>query len=267
MNPTGSDEMTSLYDILKANRLGMNHDYWVAMLGKTWKASKEKYKEYTGLVPYTFKANGEPLLDWRINGNTGGVGDKTANLVPAITDNSWVPGWLDGGIVKPATSYKEKTSDFIELSGDLQSITVYSPDGFPYTSSVTPWVRLGFFDADNNYLSQSTAAGNVLSQGFYTFNIIPENSVKVRLSCRTFEENFRIMLNVGGIQDFEPYGFKIPIICGGTVTNVYTDNPLGMQETIDMETTGVEISTIAGNNTLEIGTVIQPSSVYIKYKE
>ena len=121
MNPTGSDKMTSLYDILKANRLGMNHDYWVAMLGKTWKASKEKYKEYTGLVPYTFKANGEPLLDWRINGNTGGVGDKTSNLVPAITDNSWVPGWFDGGIVKPATSYKEKTSDFIELSGDLQT--------------------------------------------------------------------------------------------------------------------------------------------------
>lgn len=62
--------MTDLYDILKANRLKKESDPWLCILGEAWMSSEEDYKEYTGLVPYTFIGNGQPLISWMIKGNT-----------------------------------------------------------------------------------------------------------------------------------------------------------------------------------------------------
>ena len=37
-------------------------------------------KELSGIPPLTFVSNGENLVDYRIYGSSGGVGDRTANL-------------------------------------------------------------------------------------------------------------------------------------------------------------------------------------------
>lgn len=263
VNPSRNEQI--LLSIINHQEYNAAPQSYIEMLLIEW-LEKGMYYELTGVPPLTFHSNGQPLIDWTIYGATGGVGNKTDNLVPAISDDSWVPGWFDAGVVKLATSYREKTSDFVELPAESQSITVYSPDGFPYTSSVTPWIRLGFFDADNNYLSQSTAAGNVLSQGHYTFDTIPENCSKVRLSCRTFGEEFRIMMNVGKLKAFEPYGYKITVVSLPQTTNIYIDEPLTEGETITSIGTGVEIPTVDGENTLTVETTVQPEKVYIKYE-
>ena len=38
------------------------------------------YGEYTGAVPVRFRSDGSDLAYWSIKGNTGGTGDRTANL-------------------------------------------------------------------------------------------------------------------------------------------------------------------------------------------
>ena len=67
------------------------------------------------------------------------------------------------------------------------------------------------------------------------------------------------------LSTYEPYGYKIPIVCGGTTTNFYLNEPLGENESISMNDTGVSIPTINGSNTLSVDTSVQPSSVYVKY--
>ena len=64
---------------------------------------------------------------------------------------------------------------------------------------------------------------------------------------------------------YEPYGYKIPIVCGGTTTNIYLDEPLNEGESISMSDTGVSIPTINGTNILTVDTAVQPSNMYIKY--
>ena len=64
---------------------------------------------------------------------------------------------------------------------------------------------------------------------------------------------------------YEPYGYKIPIVCGGTTTNIYLDEPLEENESISMSDTGVSIPTINGTNILTVDTEVQPSKMYIKY--
>ena len=59
-------------------------------------------------------------------------------------------------------------------------------------------------------------------------------------------------------------GFKIPVLCGGTTTTIYTEEPILQNERISMQDTGVSIPTIEGENTLSVGTTVQPSKVHIK---
>ena len=64
---------------------------------------------------------------------------------------------------------------------------------------------------------------------------------------------------------YEPYGCKIPIVCGGATTNIYLNEPLGENESISMNDTGLSIPTINGTNILTVDTEVQPSKMYIKY--
>lgn len=79
-------------------------------------------------------------------------------------------------------------------------------------------------------------------------------------------DNYNISLISGteSPDDFEPYGYKIPITCGGETTNIYLDSPLYEGDSISLSTAGVEIPTVEGENTLTVGTTVQPSAVEIK---
>lgn len=66
--------------------------------------------------------------------------------------------------------------------------------------------------------------------------------------------------------DFIPYGYEIPVICGGTTTDIFIgDSPLGADDTVSKISTGVDIPTSDGNNTLSVDTYVQPSEMSITY--
>ena len=64
--------MLSLYEILKASKTGIAPDMWTALAGKNWGGTDSGYevKELTGVPPLSFRADGSPLMAWRISGNT-----------------------------------------------------------------------------------------------------------------------------------------------------------------------------------------------------
>ena len=90
--------MLSLYEILKASKTGIAPDMWTALAGMNWGGadSGHEVKELTGIPPLSFTADGAPLLDYLISGNTvqsgtptpgspiqpQETGERTGNLLP-----------------------------------------------------------------------------------------------------------------------------------------------------------------------------------------
>lgn len=63
--------MTSLYEVLKAQKIGAQiaPDYFTALWAGYTGGGSWEVIEYTGAVPVTIYANGEPLIDWTVKGN------------------------------------------------------------------------------------------------------------------------------------------------------------------------------------------------------
>ena len=201
----------------------------------------------TGVDEIQFDSGGKPLISWYINGNEvqngtpapddiimpSETGDKTANLVRVANDNyiaystytafSIVDDTVvtSGNVligflakVEPNTDYAvafDNTSgyahlrirtysakpdswsdaSFIDQPVNIQGSAVYKSGTFT-TTSETEWVLVCMY-------VPSTSSGTVVSN---------------------------IMLNTGSTAlDYEPYGYKIDISCGGTQT-VYLQEPI-----------------------------------------
>lgn len=201
----------------------------------------------TGIPPLTFVSNGENLVDYRIDGASGGVGGRTANLFdekyPSIT-TSWDVIYQhirvgDGNYTLSTTTPQNPSSG---------SANLFLFGGIAY----------GGADSQTNGVYYGTSRTVGSKNGYIT--------IGYRAPQGNDPRNFHTMLCKGSTAaTYEPYGYKIPIICGDTTTNIYLDKPLSEGESISMSDTGVSIPTINGSNTLSIGTAVQPSKVFIKY--
>ena len=101
---------------------------------------------------------------------------------------------------------------------------------------------------------------------------VPSNANQIAIGFKkpdgagdvTPDEAGNIMLNLGSTaMPYEPYGYAIPISCGGQIYNVYLDSPIGVGDSISMEDTGITITPASGSNTFSVGTTVQPSSVSV----
>ena len=222
-------------------------------------------KELSGIPPLTFVSNGDNLADYRIYGASGGVGDRTANLFdekyPSIT-TSWDVIYQhirvgDGNYTLSTTTPQNPTSGSANL--------------FLFGGIAT-----GGADSQKNGVYYGTSRTVESKNGYIT--------IGYRAPQGNDPRNFHTMLCKGSTAaTYEPYGYKIPIVCGGTTTNIYLDEPLAKpgnnadyidyaaqkrhnSDGTESSVTLPEISTLAGTNTLTVGTEVQPSDVYIKYE-
>lgn len=209
----------------------------------------------TGVPPLTFVSNGKNLVDYRIYGVSGGVGDRTRNI--------W-NGRLEQGDINSGTG--------IALSSDNLVMSTYVPlEAGTYTISANDKVTyfsLRFYEK-GNYIGKNAIDGNPK-----TFTVSNDCQMRAVFVSRNGSTVYRlqpsdinlVQLEVGSTATpYEPYGYKIPIVCGETTTNIYLDEPLGENESISMNDTGLSIPTINGSNTLSVNTEVQPSKMYIKY--
>lgn len=215
-----------------------------------------------GIPPLTFVSNGENLADYRIYGASGGVGDRTENLAPNTEE--WVNGYVsgDGTISRPNSIKQEKSSLYIPVTHGETLVFMHSSGVFPRggdtSTESNPWRCVGFYNSEKQFIRRSA---NMDSAPIRI--TVPDEAEFARISYRTFGDTLPVFFGEGMF--YEPYGYKIPVVCGGTTTNIYLDEPLEESESISMSDTGVSIPTINGSNTLSIGTTVQPSNMYIKY--
>ena len=216
-------------------------------------------RELTGVPPLTFVSNGENLVDYRIYGASGGVGD-IKNLFDKNSES--VSGYIDGsGTITTISDYPISTYDYINVLPN----TDYSYKAFIAANpseSTHKTIRVSYYTSNKMFYSRYFEIDNGLTKKTIR---TPNNCFYVRLSIDDNLENVMLWEGSSDVSVYEPYGCKIPIVCGGATTNIYLNEPLGENESISMNDTGLSIPTINGTNILTVDTEVQPSKMYIKY--
>ena len=213
-------------------------------------------KKITGVPPLSFVSNGENLSDCKIYGASGGVGDRTVNLF----DGSYTQdGYLnpDGNIIWNnewgITDYIPVDSDTVILSG--------------YFKGLSPSIAL--YDSQKNLKNASKYDIDPNAPTQYHEKVITaDGAAYCRFSVKFIEPQYidTLQLQTGSTATaYEPYGYKIPVTCGGATTNIYLNEPLAEGESISSRSAGVSIPTINGTTILSVDTAVQPSHIYIKY--
>ena len=216
-------------------------------------ALKDIYSnEVEGVLPLSFESNGMPLIDYRIDGASGGVGDRTDNLFDGIL----LDGYYTNNTLTTLTS----------STGIYKSLRVNLPAG-TYTVVYSEAVLIiRYIELNGDYMTNPAGKSTVES---YTFTLNSNSTISLgfRNSTNTqWDDSIKIQVVTGSIvpSKYEPYGYKVPVLCGGTTTNIYLDEPIEENESISLSDTEVDIPTIEGTNVLTIDTTVQPSNVYVQ---
>lgn len=226
------------------------------LFSKFMQSDEPTYREYAGTLPVTITANGNDLIDWIIYGNTGGVGDRTENLFDYTTMQNGVIG-----------AYLNSSGDEIENS--LWAITDYIPcDGQAFTvgevSGNSPSICL--YDSNKTFIAgQAYNTGGITYFDDITITAL-QTAKYIRFSYYREHTANHVMLNQGSTAlPYEPYGYKITILSNSDPTDIYIDAPLGVNETVSFEDTGVHIPTDNGQTVISCDNTVQPEKIYIKY--
>lgn len=231
---------------------------------KVWSTEADAYVfeawkilEMEGPLPLTFKANGEPLIDYRIYGNTVqngtptpenpimpiGCGRRTENLfdLNRLPSNTWTTDtqyYMNGGIITDTSVNPEQVS--ISVNNDTLSVTSNGGRGAGFLVEVEPSTEYRFtFTKSESFASDKTSCVYAFvdtSETLSTYNAIYGNSDSTVFTTGSNTKYvyfvFRkasgsisysnIMLNTGSTTlPYEPYGYKLPILSNSAVTNVY----------------------------------------------
>lgn len=165
---------------------------------KVWSREAQEYVyessvEYTGTLPIAINANGDALLDYRIYGVSGGVGEPTENLIDASLSEQTIE-------IKPSTSYA--VSRYIDTPGQSASD-----------------LRFGVYD-ENDVLLWSDYLGTWYGENIKVYDnakyfkiTIPNrylNGVSLVEGARPAGLNTRYPYP----ENYIPYGYKLPMTIG-----------------------------------------------------
>jgi len=209
---------------------------------KAKKYTLSKTIEYTGALPITIDANGEPLLDYRIYGNTENgesVGERTENLFDGVL-NRGCYAYANGAFVNVPYYV---TTNFIPCAPKQQYV-------FRYITDLSSSIDCGFvfFDSekgriDAKYTLPPTGV-NIIT---YTAKS-PENAaylvINIASDSRTTSiipsdiTDFMLVKGSTAPASYIPYGYKLPMSVSdgttSTTTPIYIgDEPLGEDEYVD----------------------------------
>ena len=166
--------------------------------------------EVEGVPPLTFPSNGNSLLNYRIDGANGGVGDRTANLL----DYNWLFDYEQ----KKVNEY----FNYIQIT--LEPNTTYnvtSDYNYNQAQNATAFIVV------NSNTAITTANGGVF--GSLTVTTTQDGILKIARRIKgnneamipkreDFENNSKhIQISINSVNDgnYEPYGYKIPVVIRG----------------------------------------------------
>ena len=263
--------MTSLYEVLKAQKMGaaIAPDYFTALWAGATGGEQWEVLEYTGAVPVEITANGEPLLDYLISGNmqqTGTptpespitpseCGERTGNILDFNELKTAPSGVIPGGAAftfdhllaieaAPNTTYTMSATGTGAEYGDANvnrslyfgsvdnSRTVFSGHDVTYTTSSDGMLYVGFISSRDN--AQQYLNGTAVTA-----------------------------INTGSTAlPYEPYGYKLDISSGG-------ENLLDESTSSDADTTHINYNKnapilLTAGQTYTFSCAVTCSGLYIR---
>lgn len=163
------------------------------------------YEEVEGVPPLSFEANGNNLLDYRIDGESGGVGERTKNL---CTNKNMVVGLYSAGAMVSSNLFI--TSDFIPVEyGKTYTASLFDLDENRVNNMVYEKIN-----ANKEWIGQNSTDKSI--------TINDENIAYLRIrnfaanSQYITNNNYKYQLEEGSTAtDYEPYGYKVPVVVNG----------------------------------------------------
>ena len=218
------------------------------------------YNRSSGTVPITFTTTGNQLVDYSINGTFEGVGDSSINYFSGTLEQGSI--YSDDGELFVNAS-RLRSTDYVELeAGDYLISIEKSNTGQNLNFSVIVFL----YGAGDTYTYIGT-----LTNGWTPFPVrftVGANQVI----------KFAIAQDTGGVSTpldpayisavkIQPRktitnGYTIPVVVnsnGNSNTTTFTvSKPLELSDSLTLSSTGVNIPTSSGENTLTVNTESKP---------
>lgn len=229
------------------------------------------YEEAEGVPPIYFNGIGKDLLDYRIDGANGGVGDLITNISDTNYNKYKVPIIVKGKNIYNETLYPITSGKFINAkTGVVSNNSAYSAtlDYIPCSQYVGKTMILNkrpggantgiaYYDINQDFIS-GTKNDNGTEGTPMTF-VIPANAEYMRFTIPSNETE--IQIEFGNIStNYEQYVEPI-------TANVYLNSPILEGESISKSDTNISIPTIKGTNILVVDTQVPPNEVYVKSRK
>ena len=227
----------------------------------------------------TFYTDEDKLRDWTIYGNADGVGERTKNIadINGIDITQYGVRWYaENGYIRAVGKYRDNAPHtqprfYYQLAaGD------YVVSGSPDYADTNIRIQIGTCDDDQG--TNYNTIGYDEGSGF-SFTIEKASWIVIRMYTAKALYNQDIDLTIPLMlrksdtsPEFIPYGYQIPItvLQTGQMDKTYDifvgDSPLTEGETVSKTSTGVDIATTDGNNTITTSLYNQPD-MSITYNE
>ena len=257
--------------------------YWFDYVGGQPTPSEH---EYTGAVPVTFIANGQPLINFLISGNEEHSGTPTPDspIIPEGCGDLEATGEHAGQYKIPISSANTTTPVYlgeVETTRRVKKLVLTGEEAIEIKTGNAKWyIPIADMRQPNMidikwYCSHYQAVANNVSWTSYDYMISwssLDSGSGMGLRIRDIDFS-----TVATLADFKTY-LQQQYAAGTPVTVWYVlateetaviNEPLmrigDYVDTLSMEQAGVQIPTVNGSNTLDVLTTVKPSEVYIKY--
>ena len=250
--------MRSLYQVLKASKLNpvSAPDMFTALWAKNISGggSAPTEHEYTGTVPTTITTDGTPLISWTIYGDMqqsgtptpdspiypSETGDKTANLF----NGTFTEGYQLAPNSGLPVAYTNNSRCAIETPINVSNLNTVT-FSFKNDTTENKFYMYSLFNGTTliERVAGKTSGDSIdVSTGTALYLCVYTSLASVN-AAKTISE---IMLNEGSTAlPFEPYGYKLPVQCGGVTTNVYLTAPIRqIGDNVDYKSESAEYRTI-----------------------
>lgn len=175
------------------------------------------YEEVERVPPISFNGIGENLLDYRIDGASGGVGDRTKNLF----DGTFLHRSVIGATVGPDDVNRRAIAIDISNYNNGEKITFSRDTGVGnmfqmyQISSIQTGGRLNNENVINGDSNTLLATKTITNVNEYPYLMIFLNGATKPIEDEELIAS-KIMINVGNTAlPYEPYGYKVPVVVSG----------------------------------------------------
>lgn len=175
-------------------------------------ALKDIYSnEVEGILPLSFEANGNNLLNYRIDGASGGVGDRTINIFDGLIEQGT---FTETGLNTNSTTRLRSTN-----YAPVNANTIYTLSLKSASDNIVMSVS---FYSINDYVTSRLSYTNWATTKQLTFTT-PNNCKYIRIIMRysnneiiNSSDVYDVQINEGSeALLYEPHGYKVPVVISG----------------------------------------------------